>query len=109
MRNPDVRWGGRAVLVDMEIGGRTVPAGKNVMLQLGAANRDPRKFDRPNELLLDRENPESISFGHGIHFCIGAALPRLEMRVGLSAILDTVEWKDFMTLRGPTYLPVTRA
>lgn len=108
----------RAVTVDMEVGGQTIPAGKNLMLWLGAANRDPRKFDRPNELLLDREKPESLAFGHGIHFCIGAALARLEMRVGLGAVLesfgdytidpDAVRWKESMTLRGPTYLPVSR-
>ncbi len=108
----------RSITADMELGGRTIAAGKNMMLWLGAANRDPRKFDRPNELLLDREDAQSISFGHGIHFCIGAALARLEMRVGLGAILesfgdytidtDAVEWKDSATLRGPMFLPVKR-
>ena len=55
---------------------------------MGAANRDPRRWPDANQLRLDRENPHPISFGHGIHHCLGAALARTEMRVGLSAFID---------------------
>lgn len=84
---------------------------------LGAVNRDPRRWADPNELRLDRENPSPLSFGHGIHHCLGASLARLEMRIGLSAFVeafgdytvddDQVEWKTSLALRGPTRLPLT--
>ncbi len=83
---------------------------------LGAANRDPRRFDRPDELRLDRTDPAPISFGHGMHHCIGAALARLELRIALPAILErfgdytidpeTVTWKTSLAFRSPTRLPV---
>ena len=74
----------RATARDIEVGGQVIPAGQNVLVQLSAANRDPRRFDQPNELLLDRKDPSPISFGHGPHHCLGAALARMELRIGLS-------------------------
>ncbi|MEZ5165866.1 MAG: cytochrome P450 [Acidimicrobiales bacterium] len=83
-----------------------------------AANRDPRQYDRPDELHLDRVDPRPISFGHGIHHCLGAALARMQMRIGLRVFLErfgeyeiddeAIEWKVHPALRGPIVLPVSR-
>ena len=71
------------------LGGVDIPAGAVVMLCLGAANRDPRKFDNPNEFRLDRKNVrEHIAFGRGIHTCAGAPLARVEGRVTINRLLD---------------------
>ncbi len=103
---------------DIEIANVTIPAGSNIFVELGAANRDPRRFDHPTELRVHRPDPRPISFGHGIHHCLGAALARLELRVALPAIVDEfgdytidradVTWKQLSTFRGPTRLRVTR-
>ena len=71
------------------IGDVDVRAGTNVLLMVGAANRDPRRFDKPNELRLDRPNAlEHIGFGRGMHACPGAPLARAEARVSVERILD---------------------
>lgn len=108
----------RVARKDIQLAGKTIKAGARVGILWGAANRDPRRFPDAHELRLDRENPRPISFGHGIHHCIGAALARLEMKVGLSAFVDAfgdytidsskIEWKASGALRGPTFLPVRR-
>lgn len=109
----------RATVREVTIGETTIPAGQNVLVQLSAANRDPRRFDRPNELMLDREDPSPISFGHGSHHCLGAALARMELRIGLSKFVeafgdytvdeDSIEWKSSPTLRGMSRLVVRAA
>jgi cytochrome P450 len=80
----------RATTRDVEIGGETIPAGDQVLLLYGAANHDPAVFDRPDELDLDREVKSHWTFGHGIHFCLGNAVARLETRVALKALLDRI-------------------
>lgn len=105
----------RIAVEDMEICGRSVRAGEAILVMIGAANRDPERFDRPDRLLIDRPDPRSLSFGHGIHHCVGAALARLEASVVLPALyqrhptvsveMDRVRWKRSMTLRGPLELP----
>lgn len=71
------------------LGGVHIPAGTVLMLCLGAANRDPRKFENPDEFRLDRKNVrEHIAFGRGIHTCAGAPLARVEGRVTLNRLLD---------------------
>jgi cytochrome P450 len=71
------------------IAGVEIPAGTNVMVMVGAANRDPRRFENPAELRLDRRNTmEHVAFGRGIHACPGAPLARAEARVSLNCILD---------------------
>jgi cytochrome P450 len=72
-----------------ELGGVHIPAGTVVMLCLGAANRDPRKFDDPHEFRLDRKNVrEHIAFGRGIHTCAGAPLARVEGVITVNRMLD---------------------
>jgi cytochrome P450 len=106
----------RVATREFMLGGKTIKKGARVAVLLGAANRDPRRFDGANELRLDRENPRPLSFGHGIHHCIGAALARMELRVGLGAFIEafsdytidptTIIWKQSGALRGPTTLPI---
>ena len=107
----------RAAATDFTVGGETIEAGKRILVVLGAANRDPRRWDDPDELQLDREDPRPISFGHGIHHCIGAALARMNLRIGMQVFLDrfgeyTIDeeatvWKEHAVLRGPIELPIS--
>ncbi len=73
----------RSAVEDITIAGKKIKKGQNLTVMLGAANRDPRRFDNPDELRLDRQNPAPLSFGLGIHHCVGAGLARLELRVAL--------------------------
>ena len=71
------------------LAGVHIPAGTVLMLCLGAANRDPRKFEKPNEFQLDRKNVrEHIAFGRGIHTCAGAPLARVEGHITVHRLLD---------------------
>ncbi|MEE2033670.1 cytochrome P450 [Rhodococcus chondri] len=79
----------RLVRKSTTIGGVDVPAGTVVMLALAAANRDPGKFENPNEFRLDRRNAhDHIAFGRGLHTCAGAPLARMEGHVTLNRLLD---------------------
>ena len=108
----------RLVVDDLEIGGRTVKGGQMMLLLIGAANRDPDRFERPDVLDFDRPDNRPLSFGHGIHHCLGAALARQEARIVLPMVCRAfrdheidrggVRWKRSMTLRGPIALPLSR-
>ena len=74
----------RTVAEDFTAHGRTVPAGDRLLLLIGAANRDPAAFDRPDTFDLERDAAGLISFGAGRHYCLGANLARLEARVALT-------------------------
>lgn len=73
----------RTVTRDVDWYGRTVPAGARMLLLLGAANRDEREYEEPDAFRIARPIPNPLGFGHGVHFCLGASLARLESRVGL--------------------------
>ncbi len=106
----------RMALAPIAVGDTTIPAGSDITIILGAANRDPRRFDRAGDLVLDRHDPRPLSFGHGIHHCVGAALARMEGRVAITSFVrrfpgysvdrDEMAWKSTLTLRGPSQLPV---
>lgn len=116
--DPVVQTDPRAAFKDVTIGERTIRKGQNLTVMLGAVNRDPRRFDAPDELRLDRDDPSPLSFGHGLHHCLGAALVRTELRIALPALLrefgdyviaeDDLEWKTSIAFRGPSRLRIRR-
>lgn len=78
----------RHALTDTRLGGVEVPAGSDLLLLWGAANRDPARFDRPDELDLDRPGiRQHLAFGRGTHFCVGSALARMEASTAVRALL----------------------
>ncbi|WP_220449053.1 cytochrome P450 family protein [Nonomuraea mesophila] len=78
----------RYTLEPVEIGGVTIPQGEAVQVVYAAANRDPRRFDQPGRLDLRRADNAHLAFGHGIHYCLGAALARCETQIALATLLD---------------------
>jgi cytochrome P450 len=78
------RW----VLEDLEIAGQKFPFGSKIAVLLGAANRDPAVFPEPNRLLLRRANNLHVSFGGGIHYCLGAPLARLELNISIPLLFE---------------------
>jgi cytochrome P450 len=101
---PPFRGHYRHVVADTTLAGTDLPAGARLLLLWGAANRDPAQFDTPNEFRLDRPGGKGhITFGKGAHFCVGAALARLEARLVLRAVLDRTARIDAVDI-GP-WLP----
>ncbi len=107
----------RFVTKDVDYYDRTVPEGSVMLMLIGSANRDERKFANPDEFDVNREVRGHVTFGFGLHFCLGAALARLEGRVALEEVLKRFpEWTVDMskarlsstsTVRGWETLPVT--
>jgi len=107
---------GRYVTRDVELYGTRLPEGSTLLLLNGSANRDEREFDDPDRLDVKRKNIRHLSFGYGIHFCLGASLARLEGCVALDEVLS--RWPDWKvdhekavmartsTVRGWKSLPV---
>ncbi|MGW4906179.1 cytochrome P450 family protein [Streptomyces sp. NPDC004270] len=103
---------------DVTIGGVTVPAGETVLLSLAAAHRDPRRFPEPDRLDIGRDATGHLALGHGIHYCLGAPLARLETEIALAALLERLpgleldvpvgelRWRPSMRTRGLLGLPV---
>ncbi|WP_050785207.1 cytochrome P450 [Rhodococcus opacus] len=103
---------------DIELGGETIGQGSTVVVSLLAANRDPRHFDNPDTLDLHRKARGHLSFGHGVHLCLGQQLARLEMRAGFAGLLrrfpalelavpaGEVKLKTDMNIYGVHSLPV---
>lgn len=92
---PPFRGHYRHVLTDTTLGGVTLRAGSRLLLLWGAANRDPVQFDAPGEFRLDRPKGKGhITFGKGAHFCVGAALARLEAQIVLTMVLDRSTWVE---------------
>jgi len=85
--DPPVHWISRIALTDTEFHGQKVAKGAAVYTVLGSANRDPDHYDDPDTFRLDRERSDHHTFGHGIHFCIGAPLARMEAKHALIGML----------------------
>jgi cytochrome P450 len=92
---PPFRGHYRHVVNNTSLGGVELAAGSRLLLLWGAANRDPAQFEAPNEFRLDRPKGKGhITFGKGAHFCVGAALARLEAQIVLGMLLDRTSWID---------------
>lgn len=110
------QYQGRFSIVDRELHGVTIPAGHPVLILTGAANRDPRAYQDPDRFDIGRTAPMPISFGHGVHYCIGAHLARLEGQIafselyrrwpGISVDLDGIRYVHMTNVAGPSSVPV---
>jgi cytochrome P450 len=102
-----IQFAFREATEDTEIAGTTIPKGAILALHMAAANRDPRRFDEPDRFLITRSAAKNLSFGHGIHFCLGAHLAGQEVRAaigGLLPYLDDLELTGAPLQRNPTAL-----
>lgn len=115
-----VQMTGRVALEDIEdLGGKRIPKGETVLCLLGSANRDPAVYpDRPDRLDVTRQNVRPLSFGGGIHFCLGAQLARIEAEIAIATLLrrlpdlriddvENPEWRPTFVLRGLKRLPAS--
>jgi cytochrome P450 len=117
MRHSPVIFGTfRKAVEDVELDGVRVPAGTNVIVNTAAANRDPAVYDNPDRLDITREGPATmLTFGGGIHYCLGAHLARAELAEALTVMTRRMPnprrsgpapWKPLLGISGPTTLPV---
>ncbi len=104
-----VQMDARNAIDDVEIGGKRIAAGQRILAIVGAANRDPQVFANPDELDIGRDEVSHLSFGRGIHYCLGSPLAILEGRIAFSSLLDRYSslrlasepvFKDQIVLRG---------
>jgi cytochrome P450 len=115
-----VQAAGRVALEDIDdLGGKKIPKGETVLCLLGSANRDPAVYpDRSDRLDITRPNVRPLSFGGGIHFCLGAQLARIEAEIAISTLLrrlpdlrldnaENPEWRPTFVLRGLKVLPAS--
>ncbi len=115
-----VQLTGRVALEDIEdLGGKRIPKGENVLCLLGSANHDPAVYpDRPGSLDITRPNVKPLSFGGGIHFCLGAQLARIEAEIAIASLLrrlpdlrldnaENPQWRPTFVLRGLKELPAS--
>ncbi len=103
---------------DLDFGGQQISRGSRIYLLTGAANRDPSCFDAPHEFRVDRQENPHVTFGQGIHYCLGAPLARMEMTAGIGTLLTSLprlelavesaqlEWHSSLILHGVNCLPV---
>jgi pimeloyl-[acyl-carrier protein] synthase len=110
-----IQRGWRRIAEDTELHGERLRHGDLLYLMLGAANRDPRIFEQPDDFLIERKPNRHVAFGLGVHFCVGAPLSRLEARIAFPRLLalpslhltaQDVEWTASVTHRGLESLPV---
>jgi hypothetical protein len=106
----------RIALEDLDLAGETVRRGQSLIVLLGAANHDPERFEDPDRLDVTRAENPHLGFGHGVHFCLGASLARLETRLALGALIERfpgiklaterLRWRSNPILHGLESLPV---
>jgi cytochrome P450 len=99
----------RIATEDLEVAGQPVEAGQTLILLLAAANRDPAMFPNPDRLDIARTDNRHLTFSHGIHYCLGAALARAEGQIAIGQLvsrfdriepLDEPTYRDHFVLRG---------
>jgi cytochrome P450 len=103
----------RTATQDQHIGDAEIAAGQRALIVVAAANRDPAVFDNPEQFRLGRSGPTPLTFGYGAHYCLGAALARLEIALALPLVLarkprlaDAVTWRETPAIRGPLSAPI---
>jgi cytochrome P450 len=115
-RSP-LQWIGRVTRLDLEMHGQKIPAGTFMLAMIGAANRDPQQFADPNRFDITRDPNAHLAFGHGVHFCLGAPLARLEAKIALGHLLERLQsfelaseepWppRKGLHVLGPSSLPI---
>ena len=114
---PPVQVSARTATCDVEVAGSMVEKGSQLVVMIAGANRDPDVFPEPERLDIGRTDNRHLSFGGGIHLCLGAPLARIEGQEaigrlvqrfpGLALADDEVTWKETSTIRGPQQLRVT--
>lgn len=102
---------------NLEIGNQTIKAGEKIVLCLGAANRDPEQFPEPDRLNINRNQNHHVAFADSIHYCLGAALARVEAQIAINTLIqqlpdlklasNQLEWRPSIVLRGLKALPVS--
>jgi cytochrome P450 len=112
-----VQFAGRAATEDFSWHGQSINKGQTVIFLLGSANHDPEKFSEPERLEISRDEGMSLSFGHGTHFCIGAALAYTEAEIAFTTLLDRTSslkmlddapsWRANSGFRGLSRLRIT--
>ena len=112
-----VQFSGRAATEDFSWYDQEIRKGQTVILLLASANRDPAKFSEPEKLEITRDEGMPLSFGHGTHFCIGAALAYTEAEIAFTTLLDRTSemrllddvpaWRSNLSFRGLSQLPLS--
>ncbi|MER5766845.1 cytochrome P450 [Streptomyces sp. NPDC001985] len=108
----------RLALEDIELGGDTIPAGSPVVIAMADADRDPVRFPEPDRFDIRRDARGHIAFGHGLHYCLGAPLARMEGKIAIRSLLERfpglalavdereLNWMSGMLIRGVRSIPV---
>src|SRR5262249_49912702 len=115
-RSP-LQWMYRKITRDVELHGRSIQAGRLTLAVMGSANHDPKQFANPVHFDIERTPNPHLAFGQGLHFCLGAALARLEAKVALGLFLGSVQsfryagsgpWepRKGLHVHGPESLPI---
>jgi cytochrome P450 len=115
-RSP-IQWTFRATKCAVEMHGQVIPKNKLLIANMGSANRDGRQFPEPDRFDIKRDPNPHLAFGHGIHFCLGAPLARMEARIALTELMQRLRglslasdkpWppRKALHVHGPTHLPV---
>jgi cytochrome P450 len=115
--DPPVQWTSRVTGETLTLGGVEIERGQIILASVGAANRDPAVFENPDKLDIRRKDNRHLSFGVGAHFCLGAALARMEAEIAIGTLVKRypklrlarkkVRWRKGLTFRGIESLPLT--
>jgi cytochrome P450 PksS len=109
----------RYAVADTTVAGTVIPRGEMVLAVIASANRDAKHFDRPDTLDIGRENNRHLSFGQGLHYCLGAPLSRMEGQIALGSLIERapnlrlrispeqVKWRPGFIVRGLNELPIS--